>query len=103
MALIKRNIPISSLERMAEVLKTIAHPVRLDILELLEVEKALTVSDIQEKLGQEVATSMLSHHLIKMKDKGILTSEKKGKYIFYQIKDRHILQIFDCMQSSKLI
>ena len=104
MSLVKRrNIPAESLSKMAGILKTIAHPVRLDILELLEAEKSLTVSDIKEKLGQEVETSMLSHHLIKMKDKGILVSEKKGKYIFYQLRDTHILQIFDCMQACRMI
>lgn len=99
----RRNIPIQSLQKMAQILKTIAHPVRLDILELLETKESLTVGEIKESLGQPVETSMLSHHLIKMKDKGVLESQKQGKFIYYKLRDQHILQIFDCMEACKLI
>jgi DNA-binding transcriptional ArsR family regulator len=38
---------------------------------------------------------MMSQHLSKMKDNGILKSEKKGKQVFYAIADRRVLQVFD--------
>ena len=64
------------LAKAAEILKTIAHPVRLEVLNILETYRELSVSDIQEKLSVTIEQSMLSHHLIKMKDKGILASQK---------------------------
>ena len=95
----KRNISFQKLSKVAEILKAISHPVRLEILEILEVHESLTVSEIREILAPEVEQSMLSHHLIKMKDKGILHSTKNGKYISYQITEPHILNIFDCMEN----
>ncbi len=100
---VKRNISAEQLEMVAIVLKAISHPVRLEILEILEVEEPQSVSAIKEQLSVEVEQSMLSHHLIKLKDKGILVSQKEGKRILYRIKDRQILKIFDCMEKCSFI
>ncbi len=95
----RRNLDFEHLETVAHILKTISHPVRLQVLEILEEEEPLTVSVIREKLTIKVEQSMLSHHLIKMKENGILKSTKEGKHIFYRIHDRQILKIFDCMEN----
>lgn len=94
----KRNFSIARLQKVASILKIIAHPVRLEILEALEVEQRLSVREIQDRIESPVEQSMLSHHLIKMKDNGILHSEKIGKQIFYSITEKQILSIFDCME-----
>lgn len=82
---------------VAEILKTIGHPLRLNVLQVLSNEPELCVSDIQRRLENQIEQSLLSHHLIKMRDKGILKSEKKGMQKFYSIRDTSILKIFDCM------
>lgn len=103
MKITKRKFSAEKLSKVAKVLKTIAHPVKLEILEVLEFEEPLDVSTITEKIGITCEISMMSHHLSKMKDNGILISEKKGKQVFYRIADRHILNIFDCMEKCKMI
>lgn len=95
----KREISLEKLAKVAQVLKTISHPVRLEILEALEEEEPLAVGEILERVEAEVEQSMLSHHLIKMKNNGLLSSEKKGKHIYYSIIDRQVLKIFDCMEN----
>ena len=97
-----RDIPVDTIKRMAEVLKTIGHPLRLKVLETLEQEEPLSVSEILEKVPIEAEQSLLSHHLIKMKDKGILKSDKQGMHVYYSLEDRSILKIFDCMQKCEL-
>jgi ArsR family transcriptional regulator len=96
----KRNISLEKLEKMAEVLKTIAHPVRLEIIEILEEYNTLSVTEIQQKLNIE--QSLLSHHLTKMKDKGILSSQRDGKNLYYSISLKNIETIFDCMGQCKI-
>ena len=81
----------------AYTLKVIAHPVKLQILHLLSEEEPLDVSTLCSKVGAECEISMMSHHLAKMKDNGILTSEKRGKQVFYSIKDHKILNILNQM------
>ncbi|MGD1839369.1 MAG: ArsR/SmtB family transcription factor [Thermonemataceae bacterium] len=99
----KRNFSAEKLQKVAKILKTIAHPVKLEILEVLEEEEPLDVSTICARIGIECEISMMSHHLSKMKDNGILTSEKRGKQVFYKIADRYLLNIFDCMEGCEFI
>jgi len=99
----QRQYSIEKLQRVAKILKTIAHPVKLEILETLEAEEPLDVSSICERIGSPCEISMMSHHLTKMKDNGILVSEKKGKRVYYALADRHILRLFDCMDGCELI
>ena len=99
----RRKLSSQELEKVANVLKAIAHPIRLEVLKVLEQEEPLTVSDIRAKVDMEVEQSLLSHHLIKMKDKGIVCSVKKGKYIYYNLCDRHILNIFNCMEQCSFV
>ncbi len=100
---VKRNIHINHIKKAAEILKTIGHPIRLSVLQSLEAAEPKSVSEIQADLGMDVEQSLLSHHLIKMKDRGLLQSEKIGMNVYYSITDRHILKIFDCMESCGLI
>lgn len=99
----KRNLSAIKLAKVSNILKTIAHPVKLEILEVLETEEPLDVSTICNRIGAECEISMMSHHLAKMKDNGLLTSEKKGKQVFYRLVDRHILSIFDCIEGCELL
>ncbi|MDX9790011.1 MAG: metalloregulator ArsR/SmtB family transcription factor [Candidatus Kapabacteria bacterium] len=97
----KRNITPDKLVRMADVLKTIAHPVRLEIIELLEENGSMGVTELQHKLNIE--QSLLSHHLAKMKDRGVLRSKRDGKNLYYSIALKNIETIFDCMGKCKLV
>jgi ArsR family transcriptional regulator len=102
MSIAVRKISPAKLIKIAEVLKTIGHPVRIEILSLLESHERLTVNEIQEKISVEIEQSMLSHHLIKMKDKGVLKCEKEGLYVFYSLKEPNISGLLDCMSNCKL-
>ena len=101
--MIKKKLSASKLKKVANILKAISHPVKLEILEILEQFIELDVTTIREKLKMKCEISMLSHHLSKMKDNGILMSDKKGKQVFYSISDRNILKIFECMENCSLV
>jgi len=96
------KIPANRLHKIAEVLKSVGHPVRLEIIALLEARNRLNVFEIQQHISVPVEQSMLSHHLTKMKDKGILSSIKEGQYVFYSLKDPNISNLLDCMSKCKL-
>lgn len=85
------------LERIAYILKTVAHPTRLGIIHLLEQYIRLAVSDISEKLGLE--QSLTSHHLQIMKLKGILSSKKEGRSVLYSLKERDVSLIIECLEN----
>ncbi|GAB4398707.1 MAG: hypothetical protein OHK0053_17810 [Microscillaceae bacterium] len=95
------RLEVDKLIRVSEILKAIAHPTRLKVLEALETHKRLTVNELMRIT--DTSQSLLSNHLIKMKDKGILKSERDGKNIYYELADEHLLNIFTCMENCSLI
>ncbi|NLW89612.1 MAG: winged helix-turn-helix transcriptional regulator [Clostridiaceae bacterium] len=76
--------------RRAEILKVMAHPHRLMILNGLHKSRC-KVGDIQKKIG--LSQSGLSQHLSKMRDIGIIIGERSGKEICYRISDDFALEI----------
>lgn len=89
----------ASLAKIAEVVKTIGHPQRIEIIEVLRTFPSLTVHGIQEKMRTKIEQSLLSHHLIKMKDKGILISNKEGSSVYYSIRVSDILRLLECLEN----
>ncbi len=69
------------LERIAFILKTVAHPIRLGIIRLLEIHPSMHVTEICEALNVE--QSLTSHHLQNMKIKGLLSSKRDGRKMIY--------------------
>ncbi|MBR9830505.1 ArsR/SmtB family transcription factor [Acidiluteibacter ferrifornacis] len=95
------EISIEKMEKIADILKAIAHPVRLEILKMMNNSEALNVAQIMELTGLE--QSLISHHLIKMKDKGVLKSVRNGRNINYSLVDPSILRLFDCIKNCNFI
>lgn len=87
------------LERIAYILKTVAHPLRLGIIHLLEQHTRLSVSEICESLGSE--QSLTSHHLQNMKLKGILSVKRDGRSMLYSLKERDVSLIIECLENCQ--
>ncbi len=90
---------IQRLEKAALILKTVAHPARLAIIDLLKRHQELTVSEIIQAI--ELEQSLTSHHLTNMKVRGILGSKRVGKQIFYYLKERDVAKVIDCIEHCK--
>lgn len=83
------------LEKAAYILKTIAHPTRLAVIAQLQVKEELTVNELVEKTGCE--QSLLSHHLINMKTKGLLKVRKEGTSAYYSLKEKNLGSVLKCI------
>lgn len=88
---LKALINLDKIKSATDLLKGVAHPIRLSIMELLTLEPKMCVTDIYNKIGVEQAVA--SQHLKILKDKGILSSEKEGKKSFYSIKNEKFKQL----------
>lgn len=89
------------IDRAAYVLKAVAHPLRIKIIQMLSENKELNVSTIYKNLNAE--QSLISHHLINMRDKGILDIRRNGKNIYYFLVDTSVSEIIDCIYRSKML
>lgn len=90
-----KELSTDQLEEAANMLKAIAHPLRISILNHLEGGKKLSVTEIHELLDIEQSTA--SHHLGILKDKGVLCSKREGKNTFYYLKDKKLSNIVHCV------
>ncbi len=88
------------LDKAAFVLKTIAHPTRLAIIDYLSKEGKKRVSEICGALSLE--QSLTSHHLNTMKLKGVLGSSRDGKSVYYFLKLFEVTQILSCIDNCNL-
>ena len=91
------ELNIEQLDKAANMLKAIAHPMRIAIIDFLEGGKKLTVTEIHELLKIEQSTT--SHHLGILKDKGVLSSKREGKNTFYFLRHNNLTQIVDCLNN----
>ena len=89
--------------KVAVLLKVIAHPIRLQILAALRKRNPLNVSELSEMISIDVGQSLMSHHLIKMRDNGVLQCRKEGMYVFYSIVDTKVFNILDCLENWDLV
>jgi DNA-binding transcriptional ArsR family regulator len=90
---------LEKLTLAAEMLKAIAHPMRITIVSFLEGKQKLTVTEIYERLGIE--QSATSHHLGILKSKGVLASTRDGKNTFYYLKHPGLSGILKCVESCQ--
>lgn len=65
-----------------QTFKALSDPTRREILQLLK-DKPLTAGEIAAQFDTSAAT--ISHHLSILRDAGLVSDEKRGKYISYEL------------------
>ena len=84
-------------EARARIIKAMAHPARLFIVDELSKNGERCVCDLTEMIGTDMST--VSRHLAQLKDAGIVDVEKRGQMVFYSLRVKCILNFFDCVES----
>ena len=73
----------------AEMFKAIAHPIRINIVQILAKSGKMNVTEIFNAL--DIKQAIASHQLNTLKNKGVLNSEREGKKTYYSIKHPNII------------
>lgn len=84
------------LERRTQVMKALAHPSRLLMVDALSAGE-LCVCDLQELVGADMST--VSKHLSLLKSAGIVLSEKRGQQVWYRLRVPCLLSFFPCVDA----
>src|SRR5436309_3099404 len=87
---------LDALEQAAECLKTLAHPHRLRMVQML-LRGRYTVGELAEACG--IPSHMASEHLRLMQRCGLLHNEKEGRKAYYQIAEPHLANIMACVEA----
>lgn len=79
----------------AEICKVFSNPTRLEILNLLRDEE-MSVTELINKT--KLSQANISQHLSIIKSRGIVTSYRKGKNIYYKLTNPKIIKAFDIIR-----
>ncbi|MEW6263302.1 MAG: metalloregulator ArsR/SmtB family transcription factor [Thermodesulfobacteriota bacterium] len=83
-------------EARARIMKAMAHPSRLFILdELSRGEKC--VRELTAMIGADVST--VSKHLSLLRNAGIVEADKRGTQIYYRLTAPCVLNFFNCVET----
>jgi DNA-binding transcriptional ArsR family regulator len=85
------KLDYNTLRRAVLTLRAINHPLRKEIITLLEEKKKMTVTEIYVKLRLE--QSVASQHLAILRRADVLATERDGKFIYYQINKKRVEEI----------
>jgi ArsR family transcriptional regulator len=81
-----------ALERRAALLKALAHPSRLMLVEELGRGERC-VCELHDLAGGDFST--VSRHLAQLRRAGLLETEKRGLNVFYRLKSRRVLRLLE--------
>lgn len=92
-------IAMDTLERVAPIIRNVAHPLRLRILDYLQLSgEPKTVGEIIEACGGGQA--VVSQHLRVLRDQGVVAARREGSYMLYAILDDSVLLILECIRKK---
>jgi DNA-binding transcriptional ArsR family regulator len=84
-------------EARAKIIKAMAHPTRLFIVDELSRNGKHCVWELTRMVGVDMST--VSRHLAILKNAGIIEDEKRGAQVYYRIRIGCVLNFFDCVES----
>ena len=84
--------------KIASLLKSVAHPIRIKVIRLIFENESLSVSQIYTLLN--IDQPVVSLHLGILKKHGVINSKKEGKNSYYYIVNRSIIQIIEIISND---
>ena len=85
------DMDMNKYNEISEVLKALAHPVRLCIVRGLLEKGGCNVCHMQECLGMPQSTT--SQHLQKLRSAGIISGQRKGLEVTYKVCDQRVIEL----------
>ncbi|MDD2234626.1 MAG: metalloregulator ArsR/SmtB family transcription factor [Desulfitobacteriaceae bacterium] len=87
-------------QEKAELLKVLAHPVRLCIVRGLSTNEERNVSNIQNCLGMPQST--ISQHLAKLRSAGVIEGRRSGLEVFYHVINEDAKKIVQVLFNEQI-
>lgn len=88
---------LAKYEARAKIIKALAHPARLLIVDELSTAGERCVCELTEMIGSDIST--VSRHLAVLKGAGLVEDEKRGQMVFYRLRMKCIPSFFGCIES----
>lgn len=94
--MIEQQLPAEIMKQAVKGISYIAHPLRLRILEFLDVNGKASVTEIAQAVAEE--QMIVSQSLKKLRDAGLVNTQRHGIFIYYRIQEEYPASIFVCLR-----
>jgi DNA-binding transcriptional ArsR family regulator len=84
-------------EARARIIKAMAHPTRLFLIDQLARDGERCVCELTEMVGADMST--VSRHLAMLKEAGLIEDEKRGAQVYYRLRVKCVMNFFDCVEA----
>ncbi len=88
---------LARFEARARIIKAMAHPTRLFIVDQLSRAGESCVCELTELIEADMST--VSKHLAVLKGVGIVQDQKRGSQVYYTLCTPCVLSFFECVES----
>lgn len=92
----EQQLPTEIMKQAVKGISYIAHQLRLQILEFLDVNGEASVSKITKAVKEE--QMIVSQSLKKLRDAGLVIAQRHGIFIYYRIQEEYPASIFECLR-----
>lgn len=92
----EQQLPTEIMKQAVKGISYIAHPLRLQILEFLDINGEASVSKITKAVKEE--QMIVSQSLKKLRDAGLVIAQRHGIFIYYRIQEEYPASIFECLR-----
>jgi|SRR5581483_3997600 len=95
------DAPLSEAEAedLARVFAALGDPIRLRLLSLIAEAGEVCACELLEPLGKAQPT--VSHHTKALADAGLVTGEKRGRWVWWSIVPDRLAEVRDALARSK--
>jgi ArsR family transcriptional regulator len=94
----RRKISPGALEDAAKVLRAVAHPLRLRLIEIIDAKGESNVSALCEASG--APQPAVSQQLARLRHEGVLAARRDGSQVFYRVARPEVLGLLDCVRRT---
>jgi len=91
-----RSKLMKAYEIRAHILKAMAHPSRLMMIDAMNEGGEMCVQELVELVGSDQST--VSKHLAILKQVGIVDDRKEGQRSFYRVVRPCVMNFFECVE-----
>lgn len=91
-----QQLPVPIMKKAVKGITSIAHPLRLRILEYVDVNGPSSVSAITKAVREEQV--IVSQSLRKLRDAHLVKTQRRGIFIYYDLQEEYPASIFVCIR-----
>jgi ArsR family transcriptional regulator len=92
------TVPDKAATTLASLFKALADPARVKIMSMLLNADEMCACDVAAGIGKSAATT--SHHLNLLRTAGLVTSERRGTWIYYRVLPERLEQLSGALRLS---